>query len=539
MKNFHDLKIWVRLVISIWFMLFLVWGGMIYLTTLKEKAIAIDQAKDFSSSVHEMTMAGLTGMMITGTVAQRTVFLDQIKQLNELRDVQVIRGDAVVKLFGPGVSGESSKDKNVLDVIKTAKTTYQIEDDGKGLNLHAIYPVIAKSNYLGKNCLTCHMVPEGTVLGAVSMKVSLEKATRTVHDFTLQIIAVAIGLSFPLMFFVYTFIRKFVTEPLEAMSHGLRDIAQGQGDLTRRLKISSKDEIGSAALVFNQMMDQFQGLIGKVASSASQVMASSRQLSSNSQQVLDSANSQRDKSSATALAVEDMAAKITSIAESAEHLQQESEESRRVARQGEENLAELAKLIGHVSNAVREISSTIHQLVESTNSITNMTQQVKDIADQTNLLALNAAIEAARAGEQGRGFAVVADEVRKLAEKSGVAANEIDKVTLALRSGSTQAENSMQKGLDYLASGEQSLVNVEKVLAHARSSVEAVSTAIDLIVAATENQRASSNAVASNMESIKNSSNLSSDIVQDTVSAVMHLDRLSTELQAMVERFKT
>jgi methyl-accepting chemotaxis protein len=538
MQKFHDLKIWMRLFIAIWIILFITWGSMIAWTAYKQKQLAIDQARDFSGSVYEMTMAGLTGMMITGTVAQRAVFLDQIKQLNELRDVQVVRGEEVSKKFGPGAAGESSRDPVVKQVMQSKKPVYAIEEDGKGQFLHVRFPIVARSNYLGKNCIACHMVPEGTALGAVSMKVSLDKTNATVRDFTLQIIGVALGLSLPLMFFVYTFIRKFVTEPLEAMTRGLSDIAQGEGDLTRRLEVKSQDEIGTAAAVFNRMMAQFQTLIAKVASSASEVMGSAHKLSSSSRQVADTAGLQREKSSLTSAAVDDLADRIAAIAESADHLQAQSLQSQEKTREGQQNLTDLTQKIRLVAESVDEIASAVQQFIESANAISDMTQEVKDIAGQTNLLALNAAIEAARAGEQGRGFAVVADEVRHLAEKSASAANEIDAITTALRERSAQVEVSMQKGLDYIGSGEAALGKVEAVLAHARESVEQVSLAVNSIVGATEEQRTTSQSVADNMDAITESADAASNIVAQTVAASQDLDRLATELQALVGRFR-
>ena len=536
--HFRDLKIWMRLLIAIWVMLFIAWGSMIGWTAYKQKQLAIDQARNFSGSVYEMTMASLTGMMLTGTVAQRAVFLDQLKQLDVLRDVQVVRGDAVTKQFGAGALSETSADAAIKQVMLSAKPIYSIENDAKGQYLSANIPVIAKSNYLGKNCIACHMVPEGTVLGAVSMKVSLDKTNATVRDFTIQIVLVALGLCIPLLFFVYTFIRKFVTEPLEAMTQGLRDIAQGEGDLTRRLAVHGDDEIGVASRVFNQMMEKFQDLIGKVAGSASMVMDSAHQLSANSQQVSNNSTLQREKSAETAHAVEGMVNKIAEVAASTDQLQKQSLESQKKTRHGQESLTELANQIKQVGNSVREIAGAINLFIESANSISNITQEVKDIADQTNLLALNAAIEAARAGEQGRGFAVVADEVRKLAEKSAVSANEIDTITLALRERTGQVEVSMQKGLNYIDSGEKLLVSVEQVLSHARESVEQVSSAISSIVAATEEQRVTSDSVSVNMEAIASSADLASNIVAETVAATQRLDHLSTELQEMVGKFR-
>ena len=116
MKRFADTPIWLRLTGAIWLMLVLAWGGMITWETQATRSIAIDQAEDFSHAVNEMTMAGLTGMMITGTVAQRDVFLDQIKELSAVRDLRVLRGEAVSKAYGPG----DASDNGALDDVERA-----------------------------------------------------------------------------------------------------------------------------------------------------------------------------------------------------------------------------------------------------------------------------------------------------------------------------------------------------------------------------------------------------------------------------------
>lgn len=205
-RSFNNLKIWVRLVVVIWLMLVVAWTGMIYWASMKSQETAIKQAEDFSNSVHKMTMASLTGMMITGTIAQRGVYLDQIKQSEEIKALRVIRGDAVAKQFGAGSADEAKMDDVEKNVLATGKPYYQVQQNSFGESLRAVIPATAQKNYLGKDCLMCHIVPEGTVLGAVSMNISLEKENAAVRNFSIQIFSAAVIMSIPLLLFIYLFI---------------------------------------------------------------------------------------------------------------------------------------------------------------------------------------------------------------------------------------------------------------------------------------------------------------------------------------------
>jgi len=537
--RFADMKIWVRLTLAIWLMLVIAWTGMIFWESKVNHDTAIAQAAEFSASMHEATLSGLTGMMITGTIGQREVFLDQIKQLSIIRDLKVIRSEAVIKLFGPGNTKDGEADTIEQKVLQSGKEFVEVQKDGQGEFLRVVRPALASKNYLGKDCIMCHQVPDKTVLGVVSMKVSLDSVNAAVSAQRIKSLLAAVLVSLPLLAFIYFFVSKVVTRPLEEMVSGLRSIASGEGDLTRRLEVKSNDEIGQASKVFNDMMANFGSLVRQVSESASHVAGAAHDLVTGAKQVADSSHQQYDKSRAVTAAVEHMVSSIVDVAESTEKVHEQSRESLSRSHEGTQTLERLITEIGRVKSAVNEMAGAVTEFVSSTVSITNMTREVKDIADQTNLLALNAAIEAARAGEQGRGFAVVADEVRKLAEKSAASANEIDSITRTLNSKSDAVRSSIAEGLADISSSEKSLDAVANAISESNVSVEQVGNGLDSIAGATEEQRRVSTEAFTNIEAIAAMAHHNSDAVEQTANSAQRLEDLANQLQNTVARFRT
>jgi methyl-accepting chemotaxis protein len=208
------------------------------------------------------------------------------------------------------------------------------------------------------------------------------------------------------------------------------------------------------------------------------------------------------------------------------------------ARKGNQDVQELTSRLKDVEVAVSSITSTVETFIKSTDSITVMTRQVKEIAEQTNLLALNAAIEAARAGEHGRGFAVVADEVRKLAEKSTRSAAEIDTVTKGLNNGSQSVHDAITHGLDALQSIRESMQQVSAALAATMGTADQVSQGMENIASASEEQLQASHSAAGSVESIASLAHQTEQSVSDVANAADDLERAASDLQSEMRRFK-
>ncbi len=539
MRKLADTPISLRLTGAIWLMLLFAWGGMIVWETRVNRETAIAHAQDFARSIHEMTMAGLTGMMITGTVGQREVFLDQIKQLSVIKDLEVIRGEGVSRQYGPGNRPIPQLDADEREALENRAEVLRVErDPAAGEYLRVVMPALASENYLGKNCIACHQVPAGTPLGLVSMKVSLDKVNAAVDTFMWKSIVSALVVSLPLIAFVVFFVRRFVVGPLTEMNASLAEIAKGEGDLTRRLQVAGRDEIGQTAATFNAMLATIAQLVRQVGESAGQVTSSARQLSSGAVQVADGSRRQNEHSGQVAAAVENVAEGIASVAASAERVHGRSQESLRRSGEGAQTLVRLVAEVDQAEAAVRQMADSVEHFVDSSTSITTMTQEVREIAEQTNLLALNAAIEAARAGEQGRGFAVVADEVRKLAEKSARSAGEIDSVTTSLSRQSVAVREAVHAGLEHLESSRAAVAMVSTAIAAANESVVAVGHGLDEIAEATEQQRTASAEVAAGIEAIAEMARDNNAAVETTADAAREMERLAVELQQAVSRFR-
>ena len=310
------------------------------------------------------------------------------------------------------------------------------------------------------------------------------------------------------------------------------------GDLNARVKVQGKDEIGEMASAFNALIGGFADIIRQVNNSAGTVSATAASLSASSAQIEHGSQAQSEAAASTAAAVEEITVSISSVASNTEDVRKLSERSLQQTRLGNQNVASMVGEIERVQEAVRLIASSVVEFVESTRAIAGMTQQVKDIADQTNLLALNAAIEAARAGEQGRGFAVVADEVRKLAEKSAQSAGEIDRVTSSLNQKSTDVEATVQQGLHSLQATQEQVERVSAVLTEAGALVEQSSAGVNDIASSVQEQSVASNEIARNVENIAQMSEESHAAVESNAEQIVRLEQLARELQGAVQRFK-
>ncbi|CAM3655350.1 Methyl-accepting chemotaxis protein PctC [Pseudomonas reidholzensis] len=238
---------------------------------------------------------------------------------------------------------------------------------------------------------------------------------------------------------------RVLMEPLHVMGRAMRDIAEGEGDLTRRLTIHAQDEFGSLGQSFNRFVERIHESIREVASATGQVNAVASQVVSASNASIDNADQQSSRTSSVAAAINQLGAAAQEIAQNAALASQHSSDARSLAEDGQQVVGQTIEVMHKLSARISDSCGNIQTLNGHTANIGQILDVISGISQQTNLLALNAAIEAARAGEAGRGFAVVADEVRNLAHRTQESAQEVQRLIEALQAGAQVAVNTMNQ----------------------------------------------------------------------------------------------
>lgn len=541
LKWYYDLKIATKLMIAFGTILvlttFVGYTGVHSLDTIipSFNSLYVDRLKpamELSEVMHNWYEIRLA-------VLQHYLSHEQIEyaQLEDkIRELDVKNDDLIKEYAATYLVDE---EKEVLSKYKIASADYRTSRDrtlklsnaGKKQEAYTNMMGDAKEKFSSIKETSLRLVEIQGEVGKKLYNSSEQIATRAEWAlYTVILFAIAFG------FVLAVLNARLISKALHELMQHAEAIADG--NLAVEISRNSKDEIGNLSVSFKRMVQNLREMVGRLTEASSEIASASSQISSSSEQMAAGAQEQTSQAGEVASAVEEMTKTIIENSKNASNTASTAKRAKDAAEQGGKVVEETIVGMKRISTVVNKSADTVKALGKSSDQIGEIIGVIDDIADQTNLLALNAAIEAARAGEQGRGFAVVADEVRKLAERTTKATKEIAGMIKAIQADTAGAVSSMHEGTKEVDSGIQLADRAGTSLAEIVGMIQELTDMVNQIAAASEQQSSASEQISKNVEGISTVTGETASGTQQIARASEDLNRLTENLQQLVEKFR-
>lgn len=505
-------------------------------TSREERAMAEMLIEENLWHTAESYFDSINSLMLTGMMGNRSILEEKIMQRESMIEARIIRSEKTIQLYGPGHEGQLPEDE-LDDLALSGKAQFQLSENSDGRTMTVIQPLIASADYRGTDCLGCHAASEGDVLGAVRLTTSLTELDKTIDRSVTKtvflqflVIAVAFGV---LSWFIHALIMKRLWR-----LRGDLDALEQNMDLTRSFSSDGKDEVAQLSNALDRMLQGFRGHLIAVEQSSGSLLDVAQNLKQVAEQTDAAVSEQKLQTDSVATALVEMEATSRDVKDRTAQANEQSEQTNNLSREGFSQAQETQTSIYNLSEHIQQAAEVIDSLDNRIQSVSTVLDVISGIAEQTNLLALNAAIEAARAGEQGRGFAVVADEVRSLATRTHESTDEIKETIVALQEEAQNAVAAMKQSNEEATTRAESVRLVAEKLSVIADQVQQMNDLNSLIAGAADQQNETAAEIQHNTLKIRDIAEQSEAVAEKAMGNSQKLVDMAEELRQRVSTFR-
>jgi methyl-accepting chemotaxis protein len=475
-------------------------------------------------------------MMITGTVGDRKIVQDKVLSQENITEAKILRSDALKKTFGPGNEDQTAMTENELKGVNGEASFEELNKDGLH-QISYIMPLVATENYRGTNCLSCHAVPSGTVLGAIKLTYDLSDSDARILSSITKTASIQLATIITGFVIISILLRKLVISRLKRLRDTIKTVEKDM-DLNKRITVYSPDELGEVSEALNNMLSTFKASFTSVSNVTDSLISETKHVDEISRNTSEAMIQNERGTDSVATAINELDASATEVQNNTKTAADKSEQARENTSRGLEIANQAKDGINELRDKVIENTDMITALSNKTNEVGSVLDVITGIAEQTNLLALNAAIEAARAGEQGRGFAVVADEVRQLATKTQESIDQIQNTIGVLQVDASEALDSMTLASQQANEKAEDVNNVASLLVEINEQISELDGLNYQIATAAEQQNSAAEEINQNIASISEIATESRNEAVRGKQVSEQLLALSFELNEQVSKFK-
>jgi methyl-accepting chemotaxis protein len=507
-------------------------GSLLFISLWLQTESTLNLQLTNARNVASMFASDIEELMMKGDSKEVTGYIAREKKNAFLKDVKIYGAEGKESDADPSAAANNL----VLNAIKNGTNAESKNNEG---NEHTLSMVVPLKNEA--RCLGCHDAGS-KYLGAVFLTTSIEEGYTSAKKLGVMISAACLVFFILMLACMHIFFKKTIIRNIVVLEQSVVELVEeircGRGDLTKTVTVTSADEIGILAAAYNHLIVVIRELISRIATDAEQLSSAAGQLSSTSDKMAEGVRQAVAQTSAMATASHEMAATSCDIANNCIATADQSQHASSSASTGSMTVAGTVQLMNLISEKVKETASTIETLGSKSEQIGEIIGTIEDIADQTNLLALNAAIEAARAGEQGRGFAVVADEVRALAERTTRATQEIGGMIKAIQTDMKSAVVTMEQGVRQVEEGTSEAGKSGVALQEILEQINSVTMNVNQIATAAEQQNSTTNEMSNNITQLTEVVEGTARGADETASTASQFAELAEDLRRVVGQFK-